>query len=65
MNNRERGERIRLQILRDVKHHPNDISRHIGSIFSISPQAVNSHIRRALVGFGLALLFGGVAATVA
>jgi len=46
MNNRERGERIRLQILRDVKHHPNDISRHIGSIFSISPQAVNSHIRR-------------------
>jgi len=46
MNNRERGERIRLQILRDVKHHPNDISRHIGSIFSISPQAVNNHIRR-------------------
>jgi anti-sigma regulatory factor (Ser/Thr protein kinase) len=46
MNNRERGERIRLQILRDVKHHPNDISKHIGAIFSISPQAVNSHIRR-------------------
>ena len=46
MNNRERGERIRVQILRDVKHHPNDISKHIGSIFSISPQAVNSHIRR-------------------
>lgn len=46
MNNRERGERIRLQILRDVKHHPSDISRHIGSIFSISPQAVNNHIRR-------------------
>jgi anti-sigma regulatory factor (Ser/Thr protein kinase) len=46
MNNRERGERIRFQILRDVKHHPGDISKHIGTIFSISPQAVNSHIKR-------------------
>jgi anti-sigma regulatory factor (Ser/Thr protein kinase) len=46
MNNRERGEKIRLQILRDVKHHPNDISRHIRKIFSITPQAVNNHIRR-------------------
>jgi anti-sigma regulatory factor (Ser/Thr protein kinase) len=46
MNNRERGERIRLQILQDVKHHSKDISKHIGTIFSISPQAVNSHIKR-------------------
>lgn len=46
MNNRERGEKIRLQILRDVKHHPHNISKHIGSVFSISPQAVNNHIRR-------------------
>jgi anti-sigma regulatory factor (Ser/Thr protein kinase) len=43
--NKKRGENIRRQILRDVKHHPNDISRHISSIFSISPQAVNRHIR--------------------
>jgi len=54
MNNRERGERIRLQILRDVKYHPNDISKHIGAIFSISPQAVNSHIRRLETGGWLA-----------
>ncbi len=46
MNNRERGERIRRQILRDAKHHPGDISKHIGTIFPISPQAVNSHIKR-------------------
>lgn len=46
MNNRERGEGIRLQILRDLKHHPNDISKHIGNIFSITPQAVNNHIKR-------------------
>ena len=46
MNNRERGKSIRLQILRDVKHHPNDISKHIGSIFSITPQAVNNHIKK-------------------
>ena len=46
MSNKDRGESIRLQILRDVNHHPRDISKHIGSIFSISPQAVHSHIRR-------------------
>ena len=46
MNNKERGERIRRQILRDVKHHPSDIARHIAKIFSITPQAVNSHIKR-------------------
>lgn len=46
MNNKERGERIRRQIIRDVRHHPSDISKHISKIFSITVQAVNSHIRR-------------------
>lgn len=46
MGNKERGERIRRQIVRDVRHHPTDISKHIAKIFSISVQAVNSHIRR-------------------
>ncbi|MCU7933757.1 MAG: DUF4325 domain-containing protein [Candidatus Thiodiazotropha sp. (ex Dulcina madagascariensis)] len=46
MNNKERGERIRRQIVRDVKHHPTDISKHIAKIFSITPQAVNNHITR-------------------
>ena len=43
---KERGQQIRLQIIRDVKHHPRDITKHISSIFSISPQAVNNHIRK-------------------
>jgi len=46
MNNKKRGENIRRQILRDVKYHPADIARHIGSKFSITPQAVYSHIKR-------------------
>jgi len=46
MNNKERGERIRRQILRDVKYHPTDIAKHIAKIFSITPQAVNNHIKR-------------------
>lgn len=46
MNNKERGEKIRLQIVRDVRFHPTDISRHIAKIFSITPQAVNNHIKR-------------------
>lgn len=46
MNNKERGERIRRQILRDLKYHPNDIAKHIAKIFSITPQAVNNHIKR-------------------
>lgn len=46
MNNRERGEKIRYQIVRDVRHHPTDISKHIAKIFSITPQAVNNHIKR-------------------
>jgi len=45
-SNKERGEIIRRQILRDVKHHPKDIAKHISSIFSISPQATNNHLRR-------------------
>jgi anti-sigma regulatory factor (Ser/Thr protein kinase) len=46
MNNRERGEKIRRQIIKDVRHHPTDISKHIAKLFSITVQAVNSHIRR-------------------
>ncbi|MES9828790.1 MAG: DUF4325 domain-containing protein [Candidatus Thiodiazotropha sp.] len=46
MNNRERGEKIRRQIVRDVGHHPTDISKHIANLFSITPQAVNNHIKR-------------------
>ena len=46
MSNKERGERIRRQIVRDIKHHPTDISKHIAKIFSITVQAVNGHIRR-------------------
>ena len=46
MSNKERGEQIRRQIVRDVIHHPIDIAKHIAAIFSISPQAVNNHIKR-------------------
>lgn len=46
MNNKDRGEKIRRQILRDVKHHPDDISKHIAEQFSITPQAVNNHIKK-------------------
>jgi anti-sigma regulatory factor (Ser/Thr protein kinase) len=45
-NNKERGEKIRLQIVMDVRHHPADISQHIAKIFSITPQAVHRHIKR-------------------
>ncbi len=45
MNNKERGENIRRQIVRDVRHHPADICKHIAKIFSITPQAVHSHIK--------------------
>ena len=37
---------IRRQILRDVKHHPKDIANHISSIFSITPQATNNHLKK-------------------
>ena len=46
MSNKERGEKIRNQILRDVVHHPADISKHIANIFSITPQAVHNHLRK-------------------
>jgi len=46
VSNKERGERIRRQIVRDVRHHPTDISKHISKLFSITVQAVNNHIRR-------------------
>ena len=46
ISNKERGKVIRRQILRDVKHHPKDIAKHISNIFSISPQATNNHLRR-------------------
>lgn len=46
MNNKEKGIRIRTQIVRDVIHHPNDISNHIAKIFNITPQAVYNHIKR-------------------
>lgn len=45
MNNKERGVKIRHQILRDVVYHPRDIAKYIAKIFSISPQAVNHHIK--------------------
>lgn len=46
MNNKQRGERIRQQILRDVLHHPTDIAKHISSIFLITPQAVYNHLKK-------------------
>ena len=45
-NNKDRGEEIRRQIVRDVRLHPADISQHIAKIFSITPQAVYSHMQR-------------------
>ena len=45
-SNKARGETIRRQILRDVKHHPRDIARHISNIFSITAQAANRHISK-------------------
>lgn len=46
MNNKQRGERIREHILADISLHPTDITKHISSAFSITPQAVNSHLQR-------------------
>ena len=46
MNNKQRGEKIRRQIVKDVKYHPSDIVRHIAQLFSITPQAVGNHIKR-------------------
>lgn len=46
MNNKAKGEKIRQQILREVRHHPADLARHIATHFSITLQAVNHHIKR-------------------
>ena len=46
MNSKERGKQIRQQILRDVFHHPSDLTKHISSIFSITPQAVYRHLSK-------------------
>jgi len=43
---RERGKKIRQQILRDVKYHPNDIAQHISEIFQISRQATHKHLKK-------------------
>lgn len=43
--NKERGNKIRLQILRDVKHYPRDLTKHIAKTFSITPQAVYNHVK--------------------
>ena len=45
MNNKEKGRKIRSQILTDVLHHPHDIVKHISNIFSITPQAVYRHLK--------------------
>lgn len=44
--NKERGQMIRQQIIRDVKHHPRDIANHIAAIFSITPQATHNHLKK-------------------
>lgn len=46
MAEKERGELIRRQILRDIRHHPADIAAHIMAIFSISRQAVSKHLKK-------------------
>ena len=46
MNNKEKGEQIRRQIIRDLRYHSTDIVKHIANIFSITPQAINNHIQR-------------------
>ncbi len=45
MGNKERGEKIRHQIIRDVRNHPTDLTRHISTLFNITPQAVGRHVR--------------------
>lgn len=46
MTNKEKGIRIRTQIVRDIIHHPTDITNHIAKIFNITPQAVYSHTKK-------------------
>jgi len=57
MTQRARGKKIRQQILRDVKYHPNDIAHHISVIFEISRQAVYKHLK-AMVDDGFLLSSG-------
>lgn len=44
-NNKERGQLIREQIVKEVRNHPADLTRHIANLFQITPQAVSQHIR--------------------
>ncbi len=46
MNNKDRGVEIRRRIIIDLRNHPEDITRHIAGTFSITPQAVNAHLKR-------------------
>lgn len=46
MNQKDRGEIIRRQILKDVLDHPTDLVRHISALFDITSQAVTAHIRK-------------------
>ncbi|ANT65106.1 MULTISPECIES: STAS-like domain-containing protein [Prosthecochloris] len=46
MNKKERGERIRRQILLDVGNHASDLTKHIAHKFGITSQAVNHHVQR-------------------
>ncbi len=46
VSNKERGKTIRRQILRDIKHHPKDIAKHICNIFSISRPATYYHLKK-------------------
>ena len=48
MAQKSRSKKIERQILRDVRHHPKDIVKHIGEIFNISRQAVNKHIQKLI-----------------
>ncbi|MCF6319144.1 MAG: DUF4325 domain-containing protein [Proteobacteria bacterium] len=48
MTIRKRGQKIRQQILRDVKYHPNDIAQHISDIFQISRQATHKHLKKLI-----------------
>ncbi|PHS24983.1 MAG: ArsR family transcriptional regulator [Methylophaga sp.] len=45
MDNKQKGIRIRSQILKNLRFHPKDIVKHISSIFNITPQAVYRHIK--------------------
>jgi predicted ArsR family transcriptional regulator len=46
MNYKEKGLKIRTHILRDLVHHPDDISIHIANIFNITTKTVKNHMKR-------------------